>query len=340
MTFRTEHFSHIYVEEEIRNKPMTSQILDHFPRAEIILIRQYHDVFSRSKQDYSVQKHSRNLILARQHGTLLYEGAPVCHSFGHEHFYYTSPALNCLADCEYCWLKGMYSTANTVIFINDPDEYLNAAVQISERFNEAPVFVSFSYETDLFPLEPLTGFLKHLSLVLPFGETVTAEIRTKCASPEIIRSLSRCDNLVLAFTVSPQEMIDRYEHGTSPLAQRLNAVNTALECGFPVRLCFDPMILFPGWRDAYAGMLEKIRETVDLSAVTDFSIGSYRQSDQYQKRMRSRFPDSAVIQYPYEVHNGYCMYPDRLRDELENGFRDMLAQYVDPKRIFLLKEEQ
>jgi hypothetical protein len=73
MTFRTEHFSHIYVEEEIRNKPMTSQILDHFPRAEIILIRQYHDVFSRSKQDYSVQKHSRNLILARQHGTLLYD---------------------------------------------------------------------------------------------------------------------------------------------------------------------------------------------------------------------------------------------------------------------------
>jgi TonB-dependent SusC/RagA subfamily outer membrane receptor len=137
-----------------------------------------------------------------------------------------------------------------------------------------------------------------------------------------------------------QEMIDRYEHGTSPLAQRLTAVNTALECGFPVRLCFDPMIVFPGWRDAYAGMLEKTRETVDLSAVTDFSIGSYRQSDQYQKRMRSRFPDSAVIQYPYEVHNGYCMYPDRLRNELENGFRDMLAKYVDPKRIFLLKEEQ
>ena len=258
MTFRTEHFSHIYVEEEIRNKPMTALILDHFPRAEIILIRQYHDVFSRSKQDYSVQKHSRNLILARQHGTLLYEGAPVCHSFGHEHFYYTSPALNCPADCEYCWLKGMYSTANTVIFINDPDEYLNAAVRISERFNEAPVFVSFSYETDLFPLEPLTGFLKHLSLVLPLGETVTAEVRTKCASPEIIRSLSRCDNLVLAFTVSPQEMIDRYEHGTSPLAQRLNAVNTALEC-FPAggmhmqecwrrsgkRWIFLPLRIFP-----------------------------------------------------------------------------------------------
>ena len=340
MAYRTEHFSHIYVEEDILNYPMTKRILDQFPHAQVIPVRQYHDVFSRPKQNYSVQKHARNLILARRHGTLLYEGAPVCHSFGHEHFYYTSPALNCLSDCEYCWLKGMYSTANTVIFINSPSDYLDAAVRISEGFGEAPVFVSFSYETDLFPLEPLTGFLKNLSLVLPLGEMVTAEVRTKCAAPDIIRSLSTCDNLVLAFTVSPQEMIDRYEHGTSPLAQRLGAASTAMECGFPVRLCFDPMILFPGWRDAYAGMLETVRNAVDLSAVRDFSIGSYRQSDQYQKRMRSRFPDSAVAQYPYEVRNGYCMYPKPLREELENGFRDMLGKYVDADRIFLLKEEE
>ncbi len=340
MTYRTEHFSHIYVEEEIWDDPQTRQIRNHFPHARMIPVRQYHDVFSRPKQEYAVQKHARNLILARQHGTLLYEGAPVCHSFGHEHFYYTSPALNCLYDCEYCWLKGMYSTANIVIFINDPREYLEAAAQISHRFNEEPVFVSFSYETDLFPLEPLTGFLKQLSHDLPQTGSVTAEVRTKCASPDLIRSLARSSQLVLAFTVSPQEMIDRYEHGTSPLAQRLAAASTALECGFPVRLCFDPMILFPGWRSAYAEMLETVRTAVDLSAVTDFSIGSYRQSDQYQKRMRSRFPDSAVIQYPYETDSGYCMYPERLRKDLENGFRDMLAKYADPKKIFLLKEEQ
>ena len=107
MTYRTEHFSHIYVEEEIWDDPQTRQIRNHFPHARMIPVRQYHDVFSRPKQEYAVQKHARNLILARQHGTLLYEGAPVCHSFGHEHFYYTSPALNCLYDCEYCWLKGM-----------------------------------------------------------------------------------------------------------------------------------------------------------------------------------------------------------------------------------------
>ena len=59
-----------------------------------------------------------NLILAEKHGTAVYPGAPVCHDFGSERFFYTAMAVNCLYDCSYCWLKGMYNTANLVIFIN------------------------------------------------------------------------------------------------------------------------------------------------------------------------------------------------------------------------------
>ena len=338
MSCRTELFSHIYAERDVLHDPKAEVIFARMPEAEVIPIARYHDVFSRPKQDYSVQKHCRSLILARRYGTLLYPGAPVCHSFGNSHFYYASPALNCLYDCEYCWLKGMYSSANIVVFLNDAAEYIEEAKRISHESNDEPVFVSFSYETDLLPLEPLTGFLHELAPLLNEAPSVTAEIRTKCGSSALIRSLPAASNMVLAFTISPQEMIDRYEHGTSPLKQRLEAANTALDCGFPVRFCFDPMILFPGWRTAYADMLETAAETVDFSQISDFSVGSYRQSDQYQKRMRSRFPGSAVIQYPYEVTNGYCMYPAALRRELEDGFRSMLSCYADPAKIYLLED--
>ena len=338
MSCRTELFSHIYIERGVLQDPKAEAILARMPNAEVIPVERYHDVFSRPKQDYSVQKHCRSLILARRYGTLLYPGAPVCHSFGHSHFFYASPALNCLYDCEYCWLKGMYSTANTVIFLNDAKEYIEEAERISQEHNNEPVFVSFSYETDLLPLEPLTGFLQELAPLLNEAPAVTAEIRTKCGSSALIRSLPAAPNMVLAFTISPQEMIDRYEHGTSPLKQRLEAANTALDCGFPVRFCFDPMLLFPGWRKAYADMLETAAAAVDFSRITDFSIGSYRQSDQYQKRMRSRFPESAVIQYPYEVKNGYCMYPASLRRELEYGFREQLSRFADPAKIYLLED--
>lgn len=114
-------FSHIYVEEEIAEHPRVKQILACFMKAEIVYIRHYKDVFCRRRQDYEEQHHAQNLILAKKTGSLIYQGAPVCQNFGNTYFYYTSCMMNCIYDCEYCYLKGMYPSANIVIFVNIED---------------------------------------------------------------------------------------------------------------------------------------------------------------------------------------------------------------------------
>ena len=100
-------FSHIYIEADIKDHPRTKKILAQFPAATVVEISHYKDVFCRSKQNGALQHRSQNLILAARQGKLLYEGAPVCQSFGNQYFYYTSCAMNCIYDCEYCYLKGM-----------------------------------------------------------------------------------------------------------------------------------------------------------------------------------------------------------------------------------------
>ena len=77
---------------------------------------------------------------------------------------------------------------------------------------------------------------------------------------------------------------------------------------------------------------------VDLHAVKDFSIGTYRQSDTYQRRMRKRFPHSAVVQYPYETANGYCQYPEAEQNEMEQFLKQELLHYVTEERIYLLED--
>ena len=44
-------FSHIYVEKEIRNHKRTKEILERFPKAQVIAIDHYKDVFCRRGQD-------------------------------------------------------------------------------------------------------------------------------------------------------------------------------------------------------------------------------------------------------------------------------------------------
>ena len=36
-------------------------------------------------------------------------------------FDYTSCMMNCVFDCEYCYLKGMYPSGNVVLFVNLDD---------------------------------------------------------------------------------------------------------------------------------------------------------------------------------------------------------------------------
>ena len=109
-------FSHIYVEKSVADMPDTVRILNKFPQSHIIYIDHYKDVFCRSRQSSVLQHRTQNLIIAKKENNLVYAGAPVCQSFGNEHFYYTSCMMNCVFDCEYCYLKGMYPSGNVVLF--------------------------------------------------------------------------------------------------------------------------------------------------------------------------------------------------------------------------------
>ena len=121
------------MERAAAEHPVTERILARFPHAAVILIEHYKDVFCRRGQDYVLQHGAQNLILAKKRGTLLYEGAPVCQSFGNDNFYYTSCVMNCVYDCEYCYLKGMYPSGNLVIFVNLEDIFAETKRRLAGR---------------------------------------------------------------------------------------------------------------------------------------------------------------------------------------------------------------
>ncbi len=114
-------FSHIYIEERALDYPFTDKIIHSFPNAQRIIIRHYKDVFNRPRQNFVLQKQSPKLVLAVKEEPFLYKGPEVCENFGYDNFYYASTLLNCLYNCDYCYLQGLYSSANLVAFVNMDD---------------------------------------------------------------------------------------------------------------------------------------------------------------------------------------------------------------------------
>ncbi len=331
-------FSHIYVEKEVADHARTRAILAKFPQAQVIEIGHYKDVFCRSRQNYMLQHKAQSLILAAKHGRLVYEGAPVCQSFGNENFYYTSCMMNCIYNCEYCYLKGMYPSGNVVVFVNLEDIFAELQGMLSEH----PVYLCVSYDTDLLAFEQITGYaaewVKFAAKCGREGYDLKIELRTKCASPAFWERNPATKNIVAAFTMSPEEVIASYEHGTSSLAQRIEAAYAAAEAGFPVRLCFDPMIYIPGWEEKYDAMLAQIFEKIDSGSIMDVSVGTFRVSQDYLKKMRKNEPDSAVVQFPYENDGGVYHYPERLTGRMEEHLVSALTAWIPRDKIFLWRE--
>ena len=329
-------FKHIYIEKELLGTERAQKIISHFPQAGIIPIDHYKDVFNRRKQDFMRQHAAQNLILASKKGRLVYDGAPVCQSFGNHHFFYTSCIMNCVYDCEYCYLKGMYPSGNLVIFLNLEDMFS----EVEELLSQFPVYLCVSYDTDLMALEGLTGFVQKWTEFTAAHENLTIEIRTKSGRSDLFEKMTPCNRVIFAYTVSPEQIILSYEHETGHFEERIKAVSEGLRRGFPVRLCFDPMIFVPEWETAYQEMLRRIAEQVDLRQIRDFSVGSFRISDSYLKPMRHAMPECAVVQYPFELDGVYYHYPMTLTQQMERFLVKEIMTYVPDARIFRWEESE
>lgn len=316
---------------------------------DFIEIDHYKDVFNRSHQNFAEQKKAPSLIFAKKTGTLIYEGAPVCQSFGNKHFYYTSCMMNCIYHCDYCYLQGMYPCGHTVVFVNLEDYFRELEVLLEQH----PVYLCVSYDTDLLALEQRFGFVKRWLAFAATHETLTLEIRTKSGNPAVFAELAKVyesftdkadgtplidvsaakGRIIFAWTVSPSCVISATEHGAASLELRLQALSAAKAAGFSVRLCFDPMIYHSGWKNSYSELVKSTFNYISPSDLYDVSIGVFRISTAYLKNMRKRRPDNAIVQFPYITENGVSHY-GTLSEEMVHYVKELLLSYLPAEKIF------
>lgn len=326
-------FSHIYIEEEAYSYPRTREILEEFPDSTVIPIKHYKDVFNRSHQDFEAQKQSQMLILAVKKDHLVYEGAKVCQDFGNRHFYYTSSVMNCIYDCEYCYLQGMYPSANLVLFVNLEDIF----AEVTRLLLLHPVYLCISYDTDLLAMESCFHYVQEWIAFCKKHTGLTIELRTKSANSDALRKLSSniTDRFILAWTLSPDRIVHAYEHKTPSLMARITAIQEAIQLGYPVRLCFDPLLQIPRFDRTYQEMMEVIFAKVSPEQIRDISLGVFRISSEYLKQMRKNRPDSAITEYPYLCENGVFSIGQTESKHCIDSLKHILTAYVPEEKLFI-----
>lgn len=325
------YFSHIYIEKEALNHPNTKKILSRMKNSKIIEIDHYKDIFSRSHQNFYVQKQSPSLILAYKKNNLIYNGARFCDDFGNDYFYYTSSIMNCIYNCEYCYLQGMYSSANIVIFVNIEDIF----TEVTNLLKKHPVYLCISYDTDLLAFENILGYASQWIEFASLNPDLKIELRTKSANFNLIRNISPSKNVILAWTLSPQKIIQRHENRTPCLKDRLNSIKQAMDNGWNIRLCFDPILYSPDWKTLYTELINTVFSTIQCDKILDISIGVFRVSSDYLKIMRKQRFDSVILNYPFALENKAYSYEKTLSEEMISYVKSIISRYVSPHKIYI-----
>ena len=332
------NFSHIYVEKSVVGYPLTDLTLSKFSTSTIVMIDHYKDIFNRSGQDFQIQKLSMKLILAKKKEPYLYPASNMIQDYDTPNVFYNTPILNCLYNCDYCFLQGMYNSGNLVVFVNEDDMMDAIDKEVSNsRDSSRPTVVSISYNTDLLAMENILPLSRRWINYVNGKRNTMIEIRTKSALFSAIKDMEPSDNVVLSWTLSPESICAKYESTAPPLKSRINAIKSALTSGWQVRLCFDPIILVDDWYKIYSLFLKRLFQEIDGSHLRDVTLGVFRMNKDYFNRIRKRETRSDIFFSDYSIENGIVVVQDEKRTSAMNKLENILTEFVHKDKILVWK---
>lgn len=322
---------HIYIEEEILDHPRTQKIVARYPDATIITCERYGSVFNSNAQNFRIQKKQPSLILAAKNsGRIL--PTPTDYGIGGTHNYYFSHMLNCLYDCRYCFLQGMYRSAHYVVFVNYED-FLSEITDISKKNTEATWFFS-GYDCDSLGMEPVTGFIDYALGKFANLENAHLEIRTKSTQIRTLLNHDVLENCVIAYSFTPRKIADALEHKVPSFEKRVNAAVKLQKLGWKIGLRLDPIIYTESFESDYTDMLQTLFRDLDPGKVHSVSYGPFRLPRDFYKKMVKLYPKEKLFCGPLTENGKMVSYEQELEDKCQSFLQKELLKYITQSQIF------
>ena len=322
----------IYIEEDVADHPRTREILSRFAKATVIYCERYGEVFNRKAQNFRLQKKQPALILARKHKGFVLP-SPKQYSIGAKHNYYFSHMLNCLYDCRYCFLQGMFQSAHYVLFVNYEDFLEEIDTLVQKHNNEAVHFFS-GYDCDSLALEPITDFTNEFLPFFEKNEHALIELRTKSTQIRNLLKREPINNCVIAFSFTPDKTAKALEHKAPDVNKRLQAIFDLQSAGWQIGLRFDPLIYTKNYADEYTELFNNIFSKLNPDLTHSISLGGFRLPKDYFRKLEKLYPDEKLLSSPFEEEGNNVGYPEAIRNDMLSFCEDIITKHVPVEKFF------
>ena len=286
----------VFVEQNSKDLPFTGEILSriHAPVYEIQDIRELETQFKTYQNDFFGAA-KNNLVLSRFNGSFLKKCPGASPGMVCCNYYVVNLSKNCIFDCSYCFLQDFLSNNPLQVAYVNIEDLLQELEEVFTQFPDRTFRVGTGEITDSLALDSLVPYSK--VLVPFFNKQKNAVLEFKTKSDCIENLLDQVDptNVIVSWSINPQQVIELEEKGTPSLESRLNAASLCAKKGYRIGFHLDPILLIPEWEDAYRGLVDMLFDFIPSSQIEWVSLGSFRYRPSLKPIIKSRHPKTLLF---------------------------------------------
>jgi spore photoproduct lyase len=322
----------IYIESEVRDHHRSREILRRNKSRPVVEINHYGEVFNPRAQNFRLQKSDPALIISSKQQRRVLK-TPKAYGIGGYHNYYFSHMLNCVYDCRYCFLQGMYRSAHQVVFINYED-FAEEIRSIASQHGSDPVWFFSGYDCDSLAYEPLTRFTEYFVPLFSEIDNAWMELRTKSTQIRQLLKLQPCPRVVTAFSFTDSYSHGQLERGVPSIGKRIDAIKKLIAAGWPVGLRFDPIIYHDNYQQGFTSLLDEIFAAINPASLHSVSLGAFRLPKNNFKQVSRLYPDEPLFAQKLALNNDIVSYPLEQEGEMMAFCESRLMQMIPPEIYF------
>ena len=324
----------VLYEKDSANYYLGKKLLDYYKEKGIQcdIIENHNNIEEmRKKQNSEFKEIKQNLII----------GIRKTHKFieNHKVSDYLVPytSSGCIAMCLYCYLVCNFNKCSYLRLFVNREEMLNKIIKIANKSDKNLVF-EIGSNSDLILENTITDNLVWTIETFSKSKKGMLTFPTKFGMVDPILNLNHNGKIIVRVSVNPEEIIKKIELGTSPLEERVKAINKLVEAGYKVGILIAPVIFLDSWEEKYENLIinlyEKLSSEVKKNVFFEIIFMTY--SFVHRAINSEAFPDNENL-YDKEKMTvrgrGRYMYKKEFTEIGKDFFQKQLKKYFPNNEI-------
>jgi spore photoproduct lyase family protein len=262
----------IYLEPSVPDYPRGREILDRFPDAERIIVRSHWNIpglhgNAGAAEDWLRVKRTVLVLGVRKTMDVRPNGRSA-------DFIAPSYSNGCAMACAYCYVPRRKGYANPISTFVNIEDIARAIERHAARLGPKSVPNQVDPRCWVYDIGEngdgsvdamIGGNVRDMVALFRRMPGAKASFATKYINRDLLDYDPR-NRTRIRFSLMPPRVARVVDVRTSPVAERIAAINDFVEAGYEVHLNFSPVIYYDGWLQDYAELFERIDDTLSDEA--------------------------------------------------------------------------